>query len=61
MIVVNDDGEQHFRVTGKVGFPFFGRVIRDSLDRTETAMSQEHTFRAIEIAIEAQTNAQRIV
>ena len=60
VIVVNDDGEQHFRVTGKVGFPFFGRVIRDSLDRTETAMSQEHTFRAIEIAIEAQTNALRI-
>jgi len=60
VIVVNNDGEQHFTVTGQVGFPFFGRVIRDCLNRTETAMGQEHTFRAIEIAIEAQTNAERI-
>ena len=60
VILVNDDGEQHFRVNGTVGFPFFGRLIRDSLDRSETAMGQEHTFRAIEIAIEAQTKAQRI-
>jgi predicted dehydrogenase len=60
VILVNDDGEQHFRVNGTVGFPFFGRLIRDSLYRSETAMGQEHTFRAIEIAIEAQTKAQRI-
>ncbi|HZJ88311.1 MAG TPA: Gfo/Idh/MocA family oxidoreductase [Sphaerochaeta sp.] len=60
VILVNDEGEQRFNVSDKVGFPFFGRVIRDSLDRTETAMSQEHAFRAIEIAIEAQEQAQRV-
>ncbi len=60
VILVNEKGEQHFRVGGKVGFPYFGRLIRDVLDRTETAMKQEHTFRAIELAIEAQTKAVRI-
>ncbi len=60
VILVNDEGEQRFNVGGEVGFPFFGRLIRDSLDRTETAMSQEHAFRAIEIAIEAQAKAQKL-
>lgn len=60
VILVDDKGERHFRVGGQVGFPFFGRLIRDSLDRTETAMKQEHTFRAIELAIEAETKAIRI-
>lgn len=60
VFLVNQDGEQHFKVGGKVGFPYFGRLIRDSLDRTETAMKQSHTFRAIELAIEAQEKAIRI-
>lgn len=60
VILVNDTGEHHYRVGGKVGFPYFGRLIRDVLDRTETAMKQEHTFRAIELAIEAETKAVRI-
>lgn len=60
VILVNEDGEQHFRVAGQVGFPYFGRLIRDVMDRTETAMKQEHTFRAIELAIEAETKAIRL-
>jgi len=32
VIVVNDDGEQHFKVNGTVGLPYFGRLIRYSLD-----------------------------
>ncbi|MFA6892084.1 MAG: Gfo/Idh/MocA family oxidoreductase [Sphaerochaetaceae bacterium] len=57
VIVVDEKGENHYRVHGKVGFPFFGRMIRDCLDGTETAIGQEHTFRAIELAIEAETKA----
>ena len=60
VILVNDTGEHHYRVGGKVGFPYFGRLIRDVLDRTETAMKQEHAFRAIELAIEAETKAVKI-
>lgn len=60
VILVDESGEHHYRVGNQVGFPFFGRLIRDSLDRTETAMKQEHTFRAIELAIEAETKAVRI-
>lgn len=60
VILVNEAGEQHFHVKGQVGFPYFGRLIKDVLERTETAMTQEHTFRAIELAIEAETKAIRI-
>lgn len=50
-------GEHHIRAAGTCGFPFFGRFIRDCLDRTETAMTQEHAFAAVELAIEAQERA----
>ena len=46
---------------GKVGFPFFGQLILDCLHRTEEAMSQRHTFLAIELALQAQAQALRIV
>ena len=58
--LVNHEGEHHTCVAGKMGFPFFGRFIRDCLDRTETAISQEIVFRAIELAIEAEEKAIRI-
>jgi predicted dehydrogenase len=54
LILVNQKEERHIRAAGTCGFPFFGRFIRDCLDRTETAMTQEHAFTAIELAIEAQ-------
>jgi predicted dehydrogenase len=57
VIVVDEKGEEHHKVNGKIGFPFFGRLIRDCLDRTETAIDQEHTFRSIELAIEAEEKA----
>ncbi len=58
--LVDGRGEQHFAVRGKVGFPYFGRLIRDCLDRTETAMPQRHTFLAIELALKAQAQAMRV-
>jgi hypothetical protein len=44
-------------VAGKVGFPFFGRLILDVLHRTEDAMTQEHTFKAAELSLKAQAVA----
>lgn len=54
---VNHEGEYHYCVSEQCGFPFFGRMIRDCLDRTEIAMEQSYIFRIMELAIEAQENA----
>jgi predicted dehydrogenase len=59
--LVNGESEQHFQVTGKVGFPYFGQLILDCLNGTDHAMSQEHTFMAAQLCLEAQAQAQRIV
>jgi predicted dehydrogenase len=55
--LVDTSGEHKYEVTGKVGFVFFGRFIRDCLDGTETAIGQEHTFEAMRATIEAQEKA----
>lgn len=60
VFLVDHEGERHFFVAGQVGFPFFGRLVRDSLDRTATAYDQELFFKAAELAIIAQTTATRI-
>jgi predicted dehydrogenase len=58
--LVNDHGEHHFPVHGKVGFPFFGQLILDCLNRTNLAMPQRHTFLAIELALTAQARAEKV-
>lgn len=58
--LVDDNGEQHLNVTGKVGFPFFGRFILDCLNRTEHAMTQAHAFKAAELCLRAQLAARKI-
>jgi predicted dehydrogenase len=60
LFLVNQHGEQHFALHGKVGFPFFGRLILDCLHGTETAMSQNHAFKAAELCLVAQAAARRI-
>jgi predicted dehydrogenase len=60
LFLVNDEGEKHFSLAGKVGFPFFGRLILDCLHETETAMAQRHAFKAAELCLKAQAKAQRI-
>ncbi len=57
VFLVNGDGEQHFCVTGKVGFPYFGQLILDCINRTENAMTQAHAFKAAELCIQAQMKA----
>jgi predicted dehydrogenase len=58
--LVDRMGEHHLAVHGQVGFPFFGQLILDCLQGTETAMPQAHTFLAIELALKAQAQALRL-
>lgn len=58
VFLVNQEEEKHFEVNGKVGFPYFGELILDCLNRTENAMTQEHTFKAAELCLQAQTLAE---
>lgn len=60
LYLVNNEGEFHFSLNGKVGFPYFGQLILDCLNRTENAMTQEHAFKAAELCLQAQLQAQRI-
>jgi predicted dehydrogenase len=58
--LVNGEGERHIPVHGKVGFPYFGELILDCLNGTRTAMPQEHTFKAAELCMKAQSLAQTV-
>jgi predicted dehydrogenase len=58
--LVDESGEHHMQVEGKVGFPFFGQFILDCLNRTEKAMTQAHAFKAAELCLKAQAQAIRI-
>ena len=58
LFLVNDDGEKHIELAGKVGYPFFGQLILDSLNSTENAMTQEHAFKAAELCLLAQKFAE---
>ncbi len=57
--IVTDDGEEKHNVTGKIGFPFFPALVLDCLNRTEHAMTQEHTFKAAELCLLAQQLADK--
>ncbi len=54
LYLVTDDGEQHIRCQGNVGFPFFGEFILDCVNGTEKAMTQAHTFKAAELCLKCQ-------
>ncbi len=58
--IVDEKGVQHLSVAGKVGFRFFGEFILDCLNRTEKAMTQAHAFKAAELSLRAQAQAQRL-
>lgn len=57
VFLVNDKGEQYVRATGVTGYPFFGQLILDCLNRTEDAMTQAHAFKAAELCLQAQAQA----
>jgi predicted dehydrogenase len=58
--LVDDSGEHHFEVEGKVGFRYFGELILDCLQRTEKAMTQVHAFKAAELCLKAQAAAKHL-
>ena len=60
VFVVNEQGEKYLNASGVTGYPFFGQLILDCLNRTENAMAQEHTFKAAELSLQAQEKAIRI-
>ncbi len=60
VLLADGQGEQRFNVHGQVGFPFFGQLILDCINRTEHAMTQEHAFKAAELCVRAQMQAERI-
>ena len=60
LLLVDSKGEHRIPCAGLVGFPFFGELLLDCLHRTETAMTQQHTFLAAELCLQAQHMAQRL-
>ena len=58
--LTNQEGEHHIHVAGKVGYPYFGQLILDCLNRTENAMTQAHAFKAAELCVKAQMQAERV-
>lgn len=60
LFLVNGESEQEIECQGTTGFPFFGKLIIDSIHRTEDAMSQSHAFRAAELSMRAQLIADSI-
>jgi predicted dehydrogenase len=55
-----DQKETRYIDCSKVALPYGSQLVDDILNRTETAMTQEHCFRATELALEAQRQAQKI-
>jgi predicted dehydrogenase len=60
VILVDAEGEHRLEADGKVGYPFFGELVLDVLHRTENAMTQEHAFKAVELALKAQEAAKEL-
>lgn len=60
VFLVNGKGEKYVHAAGVTGYPFFGQLILDCLNRTENAMTQAHAFKAAELCLQAQAQALRI-
>jgi predicted dehydrogenase len=60
LYLANGKEEAYYHVDGKVGYPYFGQLVLDCLNRTENAMTQEHCFKAAELCVKAQMQAVKI-
>lgn len=58
VFLVTGDKEEEIDCAGKVGFPFFGELILDCINRTEKAMTQAHALKAAELSLKAQQLAE---
>ena len=58
-LILKVDGEnvETIDCADRIGYPFFGQLILDSLNGTEHAMSQAHIFKAAELSMSAQAVA----
>lgn len=54
LYLVDHTGVRHHALAGAVGYPFFGQLVLDCLERTERAMTQAHAFKAVELCLQAQ-------
>jgi len=59
-LYLTDQKETRYFDCNNDDLPYGRQLIDDVLNRTETAMTQEHCFRATELALLAQKQAQRI-
>jgi predicted dehydrogenase len=57
LFLVDRKGTQHIDCS-QVELPYGRQLAHDVLERTETAMSQEHCFRAMQLVLEAQAVAE---
>jgi predicted dehydrogenase len=58
LFLVDHQGTQYFDCS-QVELPYGRQLVHDILHRTETAMSQEHCYRAMDLALTAQAKAVR--
>ena len=59
LFLVDRSGTRHVDC-GDVSLPYGRQLLDDVRARSETAMSQEHCFRACELALRAQAEARRL-
>ncbi len=55
-----DNKETRYIDCSKVELPYGEQLVNDIVNRTETAMTQDHCFLATELALKAQKNAQKL-
>lgn len=59
-LILVDQKETRYFDCSKEPLPFGEQLVNDVMNRTETAMTQEHCFLATEIALKAQKNAKKL-
>jgi predicted dehydrogenase len=59
LFLTNQEKEQEIDCVNKSGFPFFGQLILDVINRTENSMTQAHIFKAAELSMQAQAIADK--
>ncbi len=60
LFLVDKDKEHEIDCLDNTGFPFFGKLILDCINRTENAMTQAHVFKAAELSMQAQKLADEL-
>ncbi len=59
LFLVNGDATKYVDCS-EVELPYYGCLVADILNRTETAMPQSHCFKVMELAVRAQLQAEKL-